>query len=87
MHNRGMTTEDQSRPVSAAIDDEAVALEHAAERLSERFPGVPRSHIDELVEMHHKAFEGAPVRDFVAVLIERDVKKDLQAETGPIRFP
>ena len=61
-------------------DDEDIAVEHAAERLAERYPSVPRERIDELVEKHHENFEGAPVRDFVPVLIEHDVKQELNAE-------
>jgi len=60
--------------------DEDIAVEHAAERLADRYPQVPRERIDELVEKHHEEFEGAPVRDFVPVLIEHDVKQELKAE-------
>jgi hypothetical protein len=59
--------------------EEDIAVEHAAERLAERFPDVPREHIDALVEKHHEGFEGAPVRDFVPVLVEHDVKRELNA--------
>jgi hypothetical protein len=61
--------------------DELDAVEHAAERLAERFPGVPRERIDELVERRHEAFDDAPVRDFVPVLVEHQVRKDLAAES------
>ena len=70
-----MTTDDTKKP-----DEEDIAVEHAAERLADRYPEVPREHIDELVEKHHEEFEGAPVRDFVPVLIEHDVKQELKAE-------
>ncbi|MDN4614165.1 hypothetical protein P5G50_06830 [Leifsonia sp. F6_8S_P_1B] len=60
-------------------EDETVAVEHAAERLAERFPEVPRARIDELVEKHHEEFDDAAVRDFVPVLVEHEVKKDLTA--------
>jgi hypothetical protein len=60
--------------------EEDIAVEHAAERLADRFPEVPREHIDELVEKKHEEFDGAPVRDFVPVLIEHDVKQELNAE-------
>ncbi|WP_158862218.1 three-helix bundle dimerization domain-containing protein [Leifsonia sp. AG29] len=79
-----MTIENEQRRLSEGLDDESAALEHAAERLSERFPQVPREHIEELVEKHHEQFDGAPVRDFVPVLVEHDVKTELRAETGPI---
>ena len=61
-------------------DEEDLAVEHAAERLAERYPEVPRQRIDELVERHYEQFDGAPVRDFVPVLIEHDVKQVLNAE-------
>lgn len=61
--------------------DERDAVEHAAERLAERFPGVPRARIDELVEQRHEAFDDAAVRDFVPVLVEHQVRKDLAAES------
>ncbi|MGO4298934.1 three-helix bundle dimerization domain-containing protein [Leifsonia sp. RAF41] len=61
-------------------DEEDIAVEHAAERLAERYPEVPRQRIDELVEKHYEQFDGAPVRDFVPVLIEHDVKQVLNAE-------
>ncbi|MDR6973005.1 three-helix bundle dimerization domain-containing protein [Leifsonia shinshuensis] len=61
-------------------NDEDLAVEHAAERLADRFPEVPREHIEELVEKRHEEFDGAPVRDFVPVLIEHDVKQELNAE-------
>jgi len=70
-----MTTDDRLNR-----DDEDIAVEHAAERLAERYPTVPRERIDELVEKHHENFAGAPVRDFVPVLIEHDVKQELNAE-------
>jgi hypothetical protein len=75
VHNLGMTTDDRQK---AAEED--LAVEHAAERLADRYPGVPRERIDELVEKYHGEFDGAPVRDFVPVLIEHDVKRELNAE-------
>ncbi|MGO4533343.1 three-helix bundle dimerization domain-containing protein [Leifsonia sp. 2MCAF36] len=69
-----MTTDDRRN------NEEDIAVERAAERLAERYPGVPRERIDELVEKHHEGFDGAPVRDFVPVLIEHDVKEQLNAE-------
>ena len=70
-----MTTEDRQN-----ASDEDIAVEHAAERLADRFPEVPRERIEELVEQRHEEYEGAPVRDFVPVLVEHDVKKELNAE-------
>jgi hypothetical protein len=63
-------------------NEELIAVEHAASRLAERFPNVPRERIEALVRQRHGVFEGAPVRDFVPVLVEHDVKRILAAESG-----
>lgn len=77
-----MTSENDKRSQGAGLQDEAVALEHAAERLSDRFPEVPKEEIDQLVEEHYEQYEGAPVRDFVPVLVEHEVRTELDGETG-----
>ncbi|MFF2050201.1 three-helix bundle dimerization domain-containing protein [Leifsonia sp. NPDC058194] len=71
-----MTGHDQSP------EEELVAVEHAASRLAERFPRIPRDRIEQLVRERHEEFSGAPVRDFVPVLVEHDVKRQLASETG-----
>lgn len=75
-HNAFMTGNDE-KP-----NEELIAVEHAASRLAERFPHVPRERIEQLVQERHGEFDGAPVRDFVPVLVEHDVKRVLAAETG-----
>ena len=67
-------------PDAPARSEEAAAGEHAADRLADRFPDVDRDRIDELVEQRHREFDGAPVRDFVPVLVEHDVKQELREE-------
>jgi len=76
-----MTSEHDKRP-QGGLQDEAVALEHAAERLSDRFPEVPKEQIDQLVEEHYEQYENAPVRDFVPVLVEHEVRTELDAENA-----
>ncbi|WP_348786539.1 hypothetical protein [Leifsonia sp. NPDC080035] len=68
-------------PNDNARSEEDVAVEHAADRLADRFPEVDRDRIDELVEQRHHDFDGAPVRDFVPVLVEHDVKRELREDT------
>ncbi len=63
--------------------DEEVAIGHAVDRLAERYPKVPRDHIVDLVHQRHLEYTGAPVRDFIPVLIEHDVKRELATETAP----
>lgn len=63
--------------------DEEVAIGHAVDRLAQRFPRVPRDRIVDLVHERHLDYTGAPVRDFIPVLIEHDVKRELAAEVEP----
>jgi hypothetical protein len=67
-----------------AVTDEEVAIGHAVDRLAERFPTVPRDRIVDLVHERHLDYTGAPVRDFIPVLIEHDVKRELAAEITPL---
>jgi molybdate-binding protein len=67
------------RSAGDGLADESAALEHAAERISEKFPEVPRERIDRLVEERSDDYDGASVRDFVPVLVEHDVKAELRA--------
>ena len=71
-------------PTPAASSDEEVAIGHAVDRLAERFPTVPRDRIVDLVHQRHVDYTGAPVRDFIPVLIEHDVKRELIAEVQPL---
>ncbi|CAM5487883.1 three-helix bundle dimerization domain-containing protein [Leifsonia shinshuensis] len=71
-------------PTPAAPTDEEVAIDHAVDRLAERFPQVPRDRIVDLVHQRHIDYTGAPVRDFIPVLIEHDVKRELAAEATPL---
>jgi len=67
-----------ARAQGDGLSDQTVALEHAAERLSARFPEVPREDIDRLVEERSEEYDDAPVKDFVPVLVEHDVKAELR---------
>jgi hypothetical protein len=59
-------------------EDKAVA--EVSDRLAERFPSIPRSRIDEVVESERRALEGKPIRDYVPVLVEHGAKARLREE-------
>ena len=61
----------------------APTLRESVDRLAERFPAVPKDRITDLVHARHLDYTGAPVRDFIPVLIEHDVKRELLSEVGP----
>ena len=68
----------------AARDSEHEALLHIVQRLSERFPDIGPEHIREIAAAEFESFEGAHVRDFVPVLVERKVKEQLRAEHASV---
>jgi hypothetical protein len=74
---------DNAAPTFDGATDEEVAIGHAVDRLAERFPTVPRDRIVDLVHERHVDYTGAPVRDFIPVLIEHDVRRELHAEFDP----
>lgn len=53
--------------------DELVALDGVVERLHGRFPQAPTERIKQaVVEVHHQ-YDASRVRDFIPVLVEREV--------------
>jgi len=67
-----------------ASDSEHEALLHIVQRLSERFPDLGAERIREITAAEFASFEGAHVRDFVPVLVERRVQERLRAERLPV---
>ncbi|MEO8261519.1 MAG: hypothetical protein ABI566_03025 [Pseudolysinimonas sp.] len=60
--------------------DEDTVIAQVTERLTERFPEADPSHIEELVRAEVTSLAQRPVHDYVAVLGERAVKKQLKSE-------
>ncbi len=55
------------------------------EALSARFPAVPAEIITDRVVQARGNFDKAPVRDFVPVLVERQVRADLTGGGPTVR--
>ncbi len=60
-------------------DEEERALRIVAERVRERHPTVNQDEIVHRVHVHAEEFHGRPIRDFVPLLVERQVLADLRA--------
>jgi hypothetical protein len=58
-------------------DEEVRAIQEIADRVAQAHPAVDRDLIDQLVETHHREFDGRPVRDYVPLFVERRVLKHL----------
>jgi hypothetical protein len=60
--------------------DEDKAVAEVVDRLAERFPTIPRSHVDEVVQNERRALDGKPIRDYIPVLVEHGAKARLREE-------
>lgn len=56
-----------------ATKDEAQALAHVTERLKARLPQIDPVTLDEHVQAAYHELDGAPIRDFIEILVERSV--------------
>jgi hypothetical protein len=63
-------------------EEESRAIRHLIERLVMRFPHLPGKTVEEEVRSVHRRFEGAPLRNFVPVLVEHDVLIALKIRAG-----
>jgi hypothetical protein len=58
--------------------EEIRALDQVADRLRGRFPDAPPETIRKMVTDAHHQYDGNPIRDFIPVLVEREVLDHLQ---------
>ena len=60
--------------------DETQALDELADRLRVKFPEAPLGSIRKAVSEVHHQYDGRPIRDFIPVLVEREVRDHLSAD-------
>jgi hypothetical protein len=53
-------------------------LDEVIERLTARYPAVSRAAVSEVVHDLHTTFAGAPLREFVALFVERRARAALE---------
>jgi hypothetical protein len=64
--------------------EEIHALAALEDRLRGRFPDAPPESIKKVVDEVHHQFDGRPIRDFIPVLVEREVVDHfLVRQAGP----
>ena len=56
---------------------ETRALAVVAERMRDRFPNLPPDIVDAAVARFHREYDGRPIREFVPLLVERQVREHL----------
>lgn len=62
--------------------DEQHAVEEVCQRLAARFPNVAPTNVRLAVEQAYHGLAGAPVRNFVPVLVERAAREILTTATS-----
>jgi hypothetical protein len=70
-------------PRQRAMADEAHLKRSVERELRLRFPSVAIDHVTILVECLWSHFEGAPVRDFVPLLVQKQAVEELLDYLGP----
>jgi hypothetical protein len=65
--------------------EEIRALDQLVGRLCERFPDAPREGIRSMVRKVHSQYDGSPIRDFIPVLVEREVVEYFRAPKQRLR--
>ena len=56
---------------------ETQALAVVAQRMRDRFPNIPLEVVDAAVVRFHREYDGRPIREFVPLLVERQVREHL----------
>jgi hypothetical protein len=58
-------------------------LDEVIERLTARYPAMSRSTVSEVVHDLHTTFAGAPLREYVALFVERRARAALEELSVP----
>lgn len=64
----------------AISTEEFRSIEQVTERLRGRFPELQPETVRSVVDTVHHQYDGRPIREFVPVLVEREVKDALEVE-------
>ena len=62
--------------------DEAKTIDTVIAALELRFPQLPRPEIESVVGESYHQFDGAPVRDYIPVLVQRGAREQLLEMSG-----
>jgi hypothetical protein len=60
------------------------ALDQVVASLSERFPQVTLAVIERIVDHRYLQFYGAPLREYIPILVEREASADLRTQFGAV---
>jgi hypothetical protein len=80
-----VTTATEERTNSLAREERR-SLDRVILSLSQRFPKAARSVIERAVDRRYLEFYGAPIREYIPIMVEREATDDLRTQlaTMPI---
>ena len=81
------TAATQDGRASQRARTERKSLDRTVSLLIQRLPETSRIAIERIVDRGYLEFYGAPIRDYIPIMVERDGRDDLRADqaTGPNR--
>jgi hypothetical protein len=59
-------------------ETERVAVERVKQRLADQFSGTSPDQVHRAVDTAHQRFDGAKIRDFVPIFVERSAVEELR---------
>jgi hypothetical protein len=65
-----------------ATSEETRVVAHVSQRLTTRYPQIPTQRVSDVVEHAYHGFDGARVRDFIEILVERDASAALRTSVA-----
>lgn len=69
-------------PLQRGEKDEGLAMTSLVLELQAEFPSVPADQVSVLVQCLWSHYDGAPVRDFVALLVRKQAREELFDHVG-----
>lgn len=73
-------------PADFGAPDESSRIADVVLRLEQRFPQLPAGRVEDVVREVRREFEGAAVRDFVPILVEKRAREELEGtQPAPVR--
>ncbi|MFC3383028.1 three-helix bundle dimerization domain-containing protein [Couchioplanes azureus] len=71
-----------NEPAASPVDAEKMAMEQLVDTLQKRFPRMGATAVADYVHEIHRRYDGAPIRDFVPLLVEREARRGLTGTPG-----
>jgi hypothetical protein len=65
-------------------EDDEKTIHQVIDALSERFPDLPHDTVEKAVVVEYQSFADSPVRDYIAVLVQRGARMRLANDSSSL---